>query len=64
MAIERIRIDPEQMGGVPCVRGMRVTVRTIVGQIAAGRSVEDVLEDYPYLEHDDVSAALAYPGAP
>lgn len=64
MAIERISIDPEQMGGVPCVRGMRVTVSTIVGQIAAGRSVEDVLEDYSYLEYDDVSAALAYPGAP
>ena len=48
------------MGGKPCIRGMRVTVGTIVGLLASGRSIEDVLEAYPYLEREDVRAALAY----
>ena len=42
------------MGGKPCIRGLRVTVGMIVGQIAAGRSVDELLADYPYLERDDV----------
>ena len=58
MAIERVTVDPAQMGGVPCIRGLRVTVSMLLGQLAAGRTVEQVLEDYPYLEREDVTAAL------
>ena len=53
-------MDPEVMGGKPCIRGMRVTVGTIVGQIGAGRSIEEILADYPYLERGDVLQALRY----
>ncbi len=63
MAFSRITIDPGQMGGRPCIRGLRVTVGMILGQLAAGRTVEEVLEDYPYLERDDVLAALDYAAA-
>ncbi|MGE0137398.1 MAG: DUF433 domain-containing protein [Ilumatobacteraceae bacterium] len=59
----RISIDPEVMGGLPCIRGMRVTVSAIVGQLAAGRSIDDVLTDYPYLERADVLAALEFAAA-
>jgi uncharacterized protein (DUF433 family) len=48
------------MGGKACVRGMRVTVGMIVGQIGAGRSIEDLLIDYPYLEREDILQALRY----
>jgi uncharacterized protein (DUF433 family) len=48
------------MAGRPCIRGTRVTVGTIVGLLAAGRSHEDVLRAYPYLEPDDIRAALSY----
>jgi uncharacterized protein (DUF433 family) len=58
--LDRITQQPEVMGGKACVRGMRVTVGMIVGQIGAGRSVEDVLGDYPYLEREDVLQALRY----
>jgi uncharacterized protein (DUF433 family) len=57
---DRITQKPEVMGGKPCIRGLRVTVGAIVGQIGAGRSVEDVLMDYPYLERDDVLQSLLY----
>ncbi|MGF7239461.1 MAG: DUF433 domain-containing protein [Frankia sp.] len=60
MAFERITVDPGQMGGLPCIRGMRVTVSAVIGQLAAGRSIEDVLVDYPYLDRADVLAALEY----
>ena len=63
MAYERITVDPAQMGGLPCIRGMRVTVSAVVGQLAAGRSIEDVLADFPYLEREDVLAALEYAAA-
>ena len=56
----RITQDPAVMGGKPCIRGLRVTVGTIVGQIGAGRTVEELLADYPYLERDDISEALRY----
>ena len=56
----RITQDPAVMGGKACIRGLRVTVGMIVGQIGAGRSVEDLLADYPYLERDDVLEALRY----
>lgn len=48
------------MGGRPCIRGMRVTVGAIMGLLAAGRTHEEILEAYPYLERDDIRAALAY----
>jgi len=61
VAFDRITVDPRQMGGLPCVRGMRITaVSTIIGQLAAGRTIDDVLVDYPYLERADVLAALEY----
>ena len=56
----RITFDPNVMGGKPCVRGMRVTVGTIVGLIASGATPEEILADYPYLEAEDIRAALSY----
>jgi uncharacterized protein (DUF433 family) len=56
----RITQNPAVMGGKPCIRGLRITVGTIVGQIGAGRTVEDILTDYPYLERNDISEALRY----
>jgi uncharacterized protein (DUF433 family) len=58
--LTRITMDPAVMGGKPCIRGMRVTVGTIVGLIASGLSIDEVLKMYPYLEQDDVYEALAY----
>lgn len=58
--LDRITRMPGVMGGKACIRGMRVTVGTIVGQIGAGQSVEDILVDYPYLERDDIMQALRY----
>lgn len=56
----RITQDSAVMGGKPCIRGMRVTVGMIVGQIGAGRTIDELLADYPYLERDDVLEALRY----
>jgi uncharacterized protein (DUF433 family) len=53
-------MDPEVMGGKPCIRGMRVTVGMIVEALAAGRSVSDLLNDFPYLEEPDIREALAF----
>ncbi|MFT4587744.1 MAG: hypothetical protein ACI9VS_000259 [Candidatus Binatia bacterium] len=58
--IERITIDPSVMGGKPCIRGMRVTVGTITGLLAAGSDREEILKLYPYVEDADIAAALAY----
>jgi uncharacterized protein (DUF433 family) len=60
MSFARITQDPAVMGGRACIRGMRVTVGMIVGQIAGGRNVDDLLADYPYLERDDILEALRY----
>lgn len=57
---DRITLNPDVMGGKPCIRGMRITVGTILGLLAAGRSAEEILEADPYLEKDDIAAALAY----
>ncbi len=57
---DRITQDPTVMGGKACIRGMRVTVAMIVGQIGAGHSIEELLKDYPYLEREDVLQALKY----
>lgn len=56
----RITFDPNVMGGKPCIRGLRVTVGTVVGLVAAGYSNADILKAYPYLEQDDIREALAY----
>ena len=58
--LTRITRDPLIMGGKPCIRGMRVTVGTIVGLVAAGRTTEEILRDYPYLEAADIGEALSY----
>lgn len=58
--LSRITFDSRVMGGKPCIRGMRVTVGTIVGLIASGASPEEILDDYPYLEAEDIPAALSY----
>lgn len=58
--LDRITFDPTMMGGKPCIRGMRVTVGTIVGLLAAGRTEEEIRSAYPYLETEDLRAALAY----
>ena len=63
MGLERISVDAAQMGGLPCIRGLRVTVSMVLGQLASGASVDDVLSDYPYLERDDIFAALEYAAA-
>jgi uncharacterized protein (DUF433 family) len=60
MQIPRITHDPAVMGGKPCIRGLRVTVGTILGLLAAGHSRERILEAYPYLEPEDIDAALSY----
>lgn len=58
--LRRITHDPLVMGGRPCIRGMRVTVGAIVGLLGAGRTIDEVLLAYPYLERDDVLAALTF----
>jgi uncharacterized protein (DUF433 family) len=58
--LDRITQQPDVMGGKACIRGMRVTVSTIVSQIGAGRSIDEILTDYPYLEREDVLQALRY----
>lgn len=58
--LDRITLNPERMGGRPCVRDLCVTVGMLVGQIGEGRSIEALLGDYPYLEREDVMQALRY----
>lgn len=57
---DRITQSPETMGGRACIRGMRVTVGMVVGQISAGLSFEELLTEYPYLEREDIAQALRY----
>ena len=60
MQIERITHNPAVMGGKPCIRDLRVTVGTILGLLATGKSRERILQAYPYLEPEDIDHALAY----
>ncbi len=60
MAFQRITVKAEQMGGVPCLRGLRIPVATVVGMVADGMSVDEILRAYPDLEAQDVSEALRY----
>ena len=57
---ERITQQPDVMGGKACIRGLRVTVGMLVGQIGAGRTIEELLAEYPYLQREDVMEALRY----
>lgn len=60
MLFSRITVRQDQLGGVPCIRGLRIPVATIVGLIADGLSVNEILDDYPDLEHDDILEALRF----
>jgi uncharacterized protein (DUF433 family) len=58
--LDRVTFNPNVMGGRPCLRGLRVTVGTIVGLVAAGRTQAEILKLYPYLEGEDIAQALKY----
>jgi uncharacterized protein (DUF433 family) len=58
--LSRITMDPQVMGGKPCIRSMRVTVGTLVGLMASGKTIEEVLAAYPYIEREDILQALTY----
>jgi len=60
LRLDRITIDPEVMGGQPCIRSLRIPVSLIVRLVAAGKTVKDILEDYPELEEEDVKQSLEY----
>ncbi len=60
MPYTRVTVDPGKMGGVPCVRGLRIPVATVVGMVAEGMTVEQILEAYPDLEREDISEALQF----
>lgn len=63
MSLERISIDPNRMRGLACIRDTRVTVSAVLGQLASGSTIDQVVADYPYLEREDVLAALEYAAA-
>jgi uncharacterized protein (DUF433 family) len=63
VAFERITIDPNRMSGLPCIRDTRVTVSAVLGRLAAGLTVPEVLAEFPYLERADVLAALEFAAA-
>ncbi len=56
----RITVEPDKMGGVPCIRGFRIPVATVVGMVANGMTEEEILKDYPDLEFEDIREALRY----
>lgn len=58
MKFERVTVNPNQMGGVPCIRGLRIPVATVVGMIADGMTEEQILKAYPDLEREDIQEAL------
>jgi uncharacterized protein (DUF433 family) len=60
MTFTRITVSPDQMGGVPCIRGLRVPVSAVVDMVADGMSTAEILEAYPHLEADDVTEAFRY----
>jgi uncharacterized protein (DUF433 family) len=60
MKYSRITVDAQQMGGVPCLRGLRIPVATVVAMVADGMSPAEILAAYPDLQHDDVNEALRY----
>lgn len=58
--MSRITVDPKQMNGVPCIRGLRIPVATVVGMVAEGMAVAEIVRDFPDLEAEDVHAALVF----
>lgn len=60
MKFTRITVNPNQMGGVPCIRGLRIPVSTIVGMVADGMSEEEILKAFPDLKHEDIKESLRY----
>lgn len=60
MKFQRITVDANQMGGVPCIRGLRIPVATVVGMLADGMTVEEIIRAYPDLEQEDIREALQY----
>jgi uncharacterized protein (DUF433 family) len=60
MTFTRITVDPQQMGGVPCIRGLRIPVATVVGMVAEGVDEKEILRAYPDLESEDIREALRY----
>ena len=60
MRYDRITVEPDKMGGLPCIRGLRIPVATVVGMVAEGTTTEEILSDYPDLEADDIRQALEY----
>jgi uncharacterized protein (DUF433 family) len=63
VTFERITINPDVMGGLPCIRGMRMPVATVVGMVADGMPVAEILDDFPDLEAEDIAEALRYAAA-
>ena len=61
--LERITSEADKLGGRPCIRGLRIRVQDVLEMLASGMTTAEILEDYPYLEADDVRAALAYAAA-
>ncbi len=59
-ALDRITTDPAVLSGKPCIRGMRISVSMVVQMVAAGKSIAEILQEYPYLEAADIQQALAY----
>jgi uncharacterized protein (DUF433 family) len=60
MKFTRITVDPKQMGGMPCVRGLRIPIATLVGMVAEGMAEEEILKSFPDLEREDIREALHY----
>jgi uncharacterized protein (DUF433 family) len=60
MQFIRITVEPEKMGGVPCIRGLRIPVATVVGLVANGMTIQSIISEYPDLEEKDIYEALAY----
>jgi uncharacterized protein (DUF433 family) len=60
---DRVTVDPDRLGGKPCIRGLRISVGMVVQMVAAGKTVENIVSEYPYLEAEDVRQALAYSAA-
>ena len=60
MKFTRISVDPNQMGGVPCIRGLRIPVATVVGMVAEGMDEQQILQAFPDLEPEDIREALRY----
>lgn len=60
MGFERITVEPDKMGGLPCIRGLRIPVATVVGMVAEGMTTDEILEAYPSLDREDIREALEY----